>query len=207
MAFGQVTRSSRRTTLTLAEGSRREAFYRATLFPDVRGAAAAGDTGPSPCGPRPERARSGGASRTIRARRSPCLTTSPAPDSGCAIRSSCTRRAGAPRAPRFVIPACRSSSSPTRTAHVFQGSPLRTWRSAINCSSFSDRPADHVWLSGTGSSGSGCHACGRAGGPVSSSCNRPRGWPGTAKAFGSTGAGSPGPPRSAARDSKPSCAT
>src|SRR4029450_7359457 len=63
------------------------------------------------------------------------------------------------------------------------------------------RWVDHGWLGGTGSSGSGCHACGRAGGPVSSSCNRPRCWPGTAEASGSAGAGSPGPTRAAARDS------
>jgi hypothetical protein len=46
-------------------------------------------------------------------------------------------------------------------------------------------------------SGSGCHTGGRVGGPVSSSCNQPPSWRGTATASGSTGGGSPEPSRSA----------
>jgi hypothetical protein len=60
-------------------------------------------------------------------------------------------------------------------------------RFAINSSSSSDPWTDPVCLGGTGSSACGYHACGRVGGPVSSSSSPPRSSPGIAKGSNSTG--------------------
>jgi hypothetical protein len=68
-------------------------------------------------------------------------------------------------------------------------------------SSSSDLWADHACHAGTESSGSGCPASGRAGGPPSSSSGPPPSWRGTAEASSSTGGGSPGSPQSAVRSS------
>ena len=72
-------------------------------------------------------------------------------------------------------------------------SPSRTSHCAINSWSSSDPWSDPGCLDGTGSSGSGCHGSGRVGAPVSSSCSPRPSSPGTAKASGSTGGGSPEP--------------